>query len=247
MLSFAMIDGSSMRSLLLTSIDRGMDVDAAVTSGADGLVIDLSAGATRLPERHKQVLGALQRVRRHENPPFVYVRMEKLEGCADADLDAIMPCRPDGFLIATQSGVDVQHLSVKLAVREAELGLDEGTTKIIGLAAGTSASVFRLESYVGASRRLAALVFAEAELAAALGIAPRDPLESPLAQPLATVRSLLLLAANAAQVMAIDSASPLTTDPAALGRECEAARRAGFSGKLALDGAQVAIINAMFG
>ena len=34
-----------------------------------------------------------------------------------------MPAAPDGIILPARNGADVQHLSVKLAVREAELGI----------------------------------------------------------------------------------------------------------------------------
>ena len=56
-------------------------------------------------------------------------------------------------------------------------------------------------------------------------------------------RILTLVAASAAEVDAIDAASP-GTDLDALARDCATARRDGFAAKLAIDASHVRIINA---
>ena len=87
----------------------------------------------------------------------------------DDDLDAAMAATPDEIVLPVRNGADVQHLGVKLAVREAELGLADGATRIIALVAGPGA-VFQLGSFVSASPRLAALAFDARAFATSLGI-----------------------------------------------------------------------------
>ncbi len=238
-----------MRALLLVHAECEAEIENALDSSADALVFDLTQlAATDAPLARKRALAALQRARQKAGPPLLYVRVNGLRSdLVDADLDAIMPGRPDGIVLPhSENGADIQHLSVKLAVREAEYGLRDGATKIIAMAAETPASLFHLGSYVGASRRLAGLIYGAAELARALGIEMHERPDGTPSAPLALARNLTLFAAKAADVMAIDAASPIGRDDAGLRRDCETARRDGFAGKLALHPSQVAIINAMF-
>ena len=59
-------------------------------------------------------------------------------------------------------------------------------------------------------------------------------------------RSLLLFAAAAAQVDAIDTVFTAFRDEAALRAECIGGRRDGFTGRLAIHPAQVPVINEVF-
>ncbi|MGB8277619.1 MAG: aldolase/citrate lyase family protein [Methylovirgula sp.] len=240
-----------MRSLLLVRADCENEIERALDSGADCLVFDLAwtAAAADKPPARDLTLAGLKRARQRSDPPLLYVRVNDLHSAlTDMDLDSVMPSHPDGIVLpGAQNGADIQHLSVKLAVREAELGFGDGATKIIAMAAATPASIFEMGSFAGASRRLAGLIFGADGLASALGPETRTSPDGTPTPPFALARSLTLFAAKAANVMAIDAASPSDTDEASLRRMCETARRDGFSGKLAAEPAQLAIINAIFG
>ena len=64
--------------------------------------------------------------------------------------------------------------------------------------------------------------------------------------PYRLARELTLLAATSARVAAIDAAFPTIRDLEGLRAEALAAQRDGFIGKIALDPAQVAVINDIF-
>jgi citrate lyase subunit beta/citryl-CoA lyase len=64
--------------------------------------------------------------------------------------------------------------------------------------------------------------------------------------PYQLARSLCLAGAAAAQVPAIDTVYVDFRNDAGLRRECEEARRDGFTGKMAIHPAQVAVINEVF-
>ncbi len=165
-------------------------------------------------------------------------------GELDADLDAVMRGAPAAIVLPRSSGgADVQHLGAKLALREAEFDLPDASTKIIALAAQAPASIFKMGTYVGASRRLAGICWAPEDLAASIGASSLREPDGALAEPYRLARSFTLMAAKAAGIAAIDCASDL---PSALKSECEAARRDGFSGKLAREADEIAIINAVF-
>ena len=239
-----------MRTLLLVCPDHDKDIETALGSSADCLVFDLTqtAATADMPLTRQRILAGLRRARLKTHPPSLYVRVGSLPTeQVDADLDAIMPGRPDGILLSrSQNGADVQHLSVKLSVREAEHGQSDGVTKIIAMVAATAAAIFELGSYRGASRRLSGLIYSGAEIGLTPGHTTCDRPDGPLVPAFALARSLALFAAKAANVVAIDAASPSGMDDACLRRDCETARHEGFSAKLAGDRDQVAIINAIF-
>jgi citrate lyase subunit beta/citryl-CoA lyase len=145
-----------------------------------------------------------------------------------------------------RSGADVQHLGAKLAVREAECGYSDGVTKIIAIATETAGSIFHMGTYAGASRRLAGLTWGAEDLAAALGAETNRLADGSYAAPYALARTLTLFAANAAEVQAIDTIYADFRDSAGLKAECEAARRDGFTGKMAIHPGQIDIINEVF-
>lgn len=228
-----------MRSHLLVPADDAKKLEAALQSEADCLWLDL--GGASAPRARKLALATLREARRTP----IYVCPHAIEsGEIDADLDAVMKGAPDGIVLAkSRGGADIQHLGAKLALREAEYDLADGSTRIIAVAAQTPAAIFKMGTYAGASRRLLALCWGPEELAMAIGA--KGPPDGSMTGPYALARSLTLMAAKAAGVAAIDSVYA-DLDRGGLKAACEAARRDGFAGKLALDADQAALINTFF-
>jgi citrate lyase subunit beta/citryl-CoA lyase len=236
-----------MRSFLLAPANEQRLAEAH-ESGADAIIVDLAcaAPATRAAARaaaahfFKAAHGGL-------DGPVLIVRANALDsGETDADLDAVMPGAPDAILLPGSLGAPgVQQLSAKLAVREAKLGLADGATRVIAVV-DTAQALFNMGSYREASARLIGVAWSAESLRADIAAeADRDPLTGHLgAYRLA--RELTLLAATSARVAAIDAAFPNIRDPDGLRAEALAARRDGFAGKMAIDPAQVAVINAIF-
>ncbi len=165
------------------------------------------------------------------------VRVASLaSGLVDGDLDAVMAGLPDAVLLSAVAGArDLQHLAAKLAVREAEHGLPAGHTGIIALPADTAAGVLALASVPGATLRLRALAWDPAALAAGLGV-DAD------AAPVRAARDLLLIAAAAAGVPALD----FGLAAADLAAACSGARRDGFAGRFARSLAEIDVIAEAF-
>jgi citrate lyase subunit beta/citryl-CoA lyase len=158
-----------------------------------------------------------------------------------------MTVAPDGIVLPKAAGGrDVALLDARLAVREALHGLEDGATRIVVLATETPGAIFALGSYGGASPRLAGLAWSADDLSAAIGAAT-SRIDGAWSEPMRVARSLTLFAAAAAGVQAIDGVYGDYKDAAGLKRDCDAARRDGFTGKLAIHPDQVAIINAAFG
>jgi citrate lyase subunit beta / citryl-CoA lyase len=239
-----------MRSLLFVPADSAKKLDKAMTSGADALIIDLEDsialdGKARARESAaaflKETVAAAQR-------PYLLVRVNSLQtGLTDADLDAVVPARPDAIMLPkAEGGASVVHADAKLAVREAIAGLPDGHVKMIVLATETAAAMFRAGSYAGASARLIALTWGAEDLSAELGAERNRDAEGRFLDPYRLARVLCLAGAAAAEVPALDTVYVDFRDSEGLRRECEEARRDGFAGKIAIHPAQVPIINELF-
>lgn len=84
------------------------------------------------------------------------------------------------------------------------------------------------------------------DLSADIGAETTRDDEGEISEPFRMVRNLCLMGAAAAQVDAVDAVYTAFRDQEGLRRECEAARRDGFAGKMAIHPAQLPIINEVF-
>lgn len=237
-----------MRSYLLVDAAREDQLAAACSSGADALVLDLgdwTSGGERASARTAARRFLLETAAAATRPAC-FVLVAPVESAAiDDDLGAVVAAGAGGvFLSGACGGASIQQLSAKLAVREAECGRDDGATRIVAMPTQTPAAIFQLATYAGASRRLAALAFDFEALRLAIG-ARAEAKESPTA-PFGFARASMLFAAAAAQVAAIDRAFADVADERGLRDDCGAARRDGFTAKLAIHPSQIPVINETF-
>jgi citrate lyase subunit beta/citryl-CoA lyase len=236
-----------MGSLLIAPADE-QRLAEALKSGADAIIIDLAgaapaerAGARAAASRFLKAAGG------KSGGPVLIVRANALDsGETDADLDAVMPGAPDAIQLPGSLGAtSVQQLSTKLAVREAQLGLPDGAIRVIAVV-DTAQALFNMGSYRGSSARLMGIAWSPESLRAEIGGGTdRDPVGAYLG-PYRLARELTLLAATSARVAAIDAAFANIRDPEGLRAEALVTRRDGFTGKMAVNPAQVAIINDVF-
>ncbi len=239
-----------MRSLLFVPGDDPRKLAKGLGAGADVLLIDLedSVARGRKSEARKIATDFVGETRRKERRPRLYVRVNAMAtGMTGDDLDAVMAAAPDGIMMPKcGSGGDVQLLSSMIAVREAENGLPDGATRIIAIATETAASLFHMGTYAGASRRLAGLTWGGEDLSADIGAETNKLADGNWTDPYRLARSLCLFGASAAEVAAIDTIHAAFRDIEGLRTEAEAARRDGFTAKMAIHPAQVPVINAVF-
>ncbi|THD46441.1 MAG: CoA ester lyase [Bradyrhizobium sp.] len=224
------------RSLLLVQGDDDGKLKAARASGADALIVDLALAIAAPTSFHAAA-------RAHKPRQRVYLRIPAFEaGFAEVDLEAAMAAAPDGVaLTGCSDGADVQRLGARLAVLEARHGIADDATRILAFIE-TAHGLLSLASYRAASPRLAGLAWNAEALAADLGGATARQIDGPYA----LARTLTLIGAVAAAVAPIDAPFVDVGDEAGLKADAETARRDGFVAKIAVDPAQVAIINAVF-
>jgi citrate lyase subunit beta/citryl-CoA lyase len=236
-----------MRSLLFVPADSDRKLARAPAAGADGLILDLEDGVAQPAKAAARTMAAAFLRERRERLA-VYVRVNSLDsGLLDADLDAILPARPDGIVLPKAAGGgDVMRLSAILAGREALAGLADGSVKILPIATESAAALFTLGTYAAASARLVGLTWGAEDLSAALGAESIRDAGGGLTDPYRLARALCLAGAGAASVPAIDTVFTRFRDSAGLEAEALAACRDGFTGKLAIHPDQVPIINEVF-
>ena len=238
-----------MRSLLFVPADSPRKLAKAMDLGADALILDLEDS---VPREAKQTARANARAFLADagaaaSRPHLMLRVNSFEsGLADADLSIV--CAELAAIVLPKStcGADVQRLGVKLAVAEAERGLEDGRTRVLPIASESGAAIFGLGSYPGCSKRLLGLAWGAEDLSADIGAESNRDAKGDLTGPFQLARNLVLMAAAAAQVGAWDGPALALRNADGLRKECAMARRDGFIGKLAIHPAQIAIINEVF-
>jgi citrate lyase subunit beta / citryl-CoA lyase len=239
-----------MRSALFVPGDDERKLTKGLASGADALILDLEDSVAPARKAHARALAAefLLEGASLTNRPRLMVRVNPLEGgLTDLDLDAVMPGRPARVMLPkSRSGASVQHLGVKLAVREAQCNLAEGSTRIVAIATESAGALFAMASYRGCSLRLEGLAWGGEDLSADLGAEANRLADGSWSGPYLLARNLTLLAAVAAEVSPIDTVFTNFRDLKGLREEALAARRDGFTAKMAIHPAQVEIINEVF-
>jgi citrate lyase subunit beta/citryl-CoA lyase len=127
-----------------------------------------------------------------------------------------------------------------------ELAHRTGNIPIHAIVTETPASLFGMLSYRDPKSPLVAMSWGAEDLSAALGASSKYDAAGELAFTYKLARTLCLAGAVAAGVQPVDGVFADFRDEKGLKREAEAARREGFTGKLAIHPAQVPIINAAF-
>src|SRR2546421_201455 len=241
--------GALMRSFLFVPADSDRKLAKGSESGADALILDLedSVAAERKSAARDTALAYLKQYAVSRRQQLV-VRVNALAtGLTDADLDVIVAGRPDAILLPkAEGGAAVIHLDAKLTAREAMHGLPEGTIKILALATETASSLFLCGTYRGASARLTGITWGAEDLSAELGAETNRDERGRFTSPYWLARNLSLAAASAARVQAIDTVYADFRNMDGLREEAIEARRDGFTAKMAIHPAQVAVINDVF-
>ena len=239
-----------MRSFLFVPADSARKLDKGMTSGADALIVDLedSIALEGKADARRSAAAFLKETVPADARPYLVVRVNSLQtGLTDADLDAIVPAKPDAIMLPkAEGGAAVILADAKLAVREAQNDLPDGHVKIIALATETAAALFLAGTYRGASTRLNALSWGAEDLSTDLGAETNRDARGDFLDPYRLARALCLAGAAAAEVPALDTVYVDFRNSEGLRRESEEARRDGFTAKMAIHPSQVPIINEVF-
>ncbi|WP_312798519.1 HpcH/HpaI aldolase/citrate lyase family protein, partial [Tianweitania sp.] len=158
-----------MRSLLFVPGDSTRKLDKGLASGADVLLIDLEDSVSPAnKEAARKLTAEFLAANRSGGGPQLYVRTNDLRsGLIDDDLEAVMGGALVGILLPkAAASSDVDHLSTKLRVHEAEHDLADGSTRIIALITETPAAVLAASTWQQRHPRLAGVTWGAEDLSA---------------------------------------------------------------------------------
>ncbi len=233
-----------MRSLLFVPGGSAKMLAKAASSDADAVILDLE-DAVRPDlknEARAMTAGALRGAFRSRR----YVRINPLSSqWCEADVAAIAAMRPHGLMLPKVTGPqDIEALD--RLISRFEPAAAKGATRVIAICTETPAATLALAAASWKSPRLEGLLWGGEDLSAELGALANRDAKGGYTATFLLARSLCLLAARAAGVLAIDAVYTDFRDTNGLLQEAEAARRDGFDAKAAIHPDQIAIINAAF-
>ncbi|MEN4922027.1 CoA ester lyase [Achromobacter spanius] len=239
-----------IRSLLFVPGDSERKLAKAVQTHADVLILDLedSVSGERADIARRIVRDFLDSQPAARRTQRLWVRINALDHpAALADLVAVAGGHPDTILLPkTRGGADVKQLDHYLTALEQRDGVPVGAVTIVPVATETPESVLAMHSYMGCSPRLAGLTWGAEDLSSAVHASSNRLEDGSLEHTYRMARSACLLGARAAGVEPIDTLWTDYKDPVGLAKDAAAARRAGFSGKVAIHPDQVDVINQAF-
>jgi citrate lyase subunit beta/citryl-CoA lyase len=238
----------NLRSFLFIPGDSEKKLGKADAAGADALILDLedSVAPANKPLARALVPEFLAARPRADRKSQLWVRINPLDtSLALTDLAAVVAAAPDGLMLPKANGpADVQKLSHYLDALEAQAAVAAGSIRILPVATETAIAPFRLGDYAAAGlNRLLGLTWGAEDLSAAIGAGTNLDETGAWGFTYRMVRSLTLLAARAAGVQAVDTLYVDFRDEDGLRAASRASRAEGFTGRVAIHPAQVAVIN----
>ncbi|TPE47491.1 HpcH/HpaI aldolase/citrate lyase family protein [Amaricoccus solimangrovi] len=226
------------RSWLIVPADNEEKIAAALGSAADAVIFDLEDSvAASEKARARDILRGLGA--RTAGGPSRWVRINPLESeFSGPDIGCCEELELDGLVLPkAEEGEQVRRLAMDVM---------EASWRLHAMVGATPASLFGMDSFIGAAASLTTMSCGIDDLSTALGASSKFDADGSLSFTYRLARSLCLTAARAAGAQPVDGVFRDVTDVERLRREAEAARREGFTGKLAIDPSQVEVINEAF-
>jgi len=223
------------RSWLFVPADSERKINKALESDTDAVIFDLEDSVA--PAQKRAARDLLKQLPARSGGPQWWLRINPIgsEFHRD-DLALIGVADIHGIVLPKiESGSDITRLAHRT-----------GNIPVHAIVTETPASLFGLLSYRDPKSPLTAMSWGAEDLSAALGASSKFDGGGELSFTYKLARSLCLAGAVAAGVQTVDGVFADFRDEAGLKAEAEAARREGFTGKLAIHPGQVAIINAAF-
>jgi citrate lyase subunit beta/citryl-CoA lyase len=223
------------RSWLFVPADSERKITKALDSEADAIIFDLEDSVA--PANKAIARDVLKGLTKQSEGPQWWIRINPIgSDFHKDDLHLIGVAEIHGIVLPkAEGGADVTQLAHRT-----------GNIPIHAIVTETAASLFGLLSYRDPKSPLAAMSWGAEDLSAALGASSKYDASGELSFTYKLARSLCLAGAVAAGVQPVDGVFADFKDEAGLRAEAEAARREGFTGKLAIHPSQVSVINAAF-
>ncbi|EAX48018.1 transcriptional regulator, Fis family [Thermosinus carboxydivorans Nor1] len=206
--------------------------------GADAVILDLE-DAVAPQEKDAARLLVAQALRFVDyGASETVVRINTLDTFGRQDIKTIVPCQPDALLVPKVQCAEDIHAVVAVVAAAERPG--QKPVKLIALIE-TPRGLAEAQAIAAADERVAALAFGAEDYTAAIG-AQRTK-ES---QEILTARMLLVNAAAAAGVQAIDTPYTDVNDESGLRQDAAFAKQLGFKGKLVINPRQIDVIHSVF-
>lgn len=217
----------------------------AIASEADAICMDLEDGI--LPANKRACREATVEVLRHWDfcGKERMVRINKF-GSADieADLSAILPCRPDALRIPKAESVEeLQNLDARLAKFEQDNGLEPNSIELV-LMIETALGMLRCYELASCCARITAVGIGMEDFTTSMGLEERRYI--PGNPDLSYARQKLVLDCRAAGVQAIDSGVLFNGNVEYMREDTFVDKCQGFDGRSVGDLAQIDVINEVF-
>jgi citrate lyase subunit beta/citryl-CoA lyase len=232
---------SHKRSMLIISGNSPKRLQDASVFNPDLLILDLADGVPNEEKDSarllvKEAIGFMD----YENVEIV-VRINTLEsGFGAKDIDVIARVKPSALMIPQASVEKLQEIEKRIAQVEKDADLEQGKLQIIPSIDSIEA-VEEVASILKASPRVSGAFFNADGLAKELGITRTKEGEEIL-----YARSKVAIACRLAGLESFDTPYNDGNDTEGLEQESRKIRNLGFTGKAAINGRQIDIINRIF-
>jgi len=232
----------SRRALLYVPGSDLHKIEKAAGLDVDGTILDLEDGVSynRKDEARGIIAQALKSLDFGRSERLVRIN-PFYTGRAEADLEAVLPSRPDTLVIPKVDSPGIlEKVDAILSRHEQLLTLPKNTFEVIALIESARAFV-NLPAICTGSTRLTGLIFGAEDLTADAGMT-----RTPAGIELLYARSMLALYTAAFGLQAIDMVQTNFTDIERLTAEARQAAELGYAGKQVIHPAQIVPVQAVF-
>jgi citrate lyase subunit beta / citryl-CoA lyase len=238
-----------LRSMLFVPADNERKLSKSLGSGADVLILDLEDAVALTRKTHARVAAAAFIDTHGTLPtPRLFVRINPLDtDWAMSDLAAVVRPGLSGIMLPkTRSVADIVRLGHALDALEARAEMPAGTVRIVPVATETPQGLLTMQGFAAPVARLSAITWGAEDLSAAVGAVSNREADGQWSPLYLWAQSLCLCAAAGAGVTPIDTLYADFRDGAGLIAACQASRRRGFRGRIAIHPDQVEPINSAY-
>jgi citrate lyase subunit beta/citryl-CoA lyase len=230
------------RSVLYVPGDSEKMLQKSASFPADTLLLNLEDGvaASQKDAARANIVNALKTINFGNRETIVRINPLDTEAGLK-DLAKIVLSRPGGICLPKiEKAAEVKNADSIISDLEMKGGIPEGSIKIHAMIE-SAACIVHLPEIASSSPRISSLIFGTADYIADVRCQPGED-----RQELLFALQMIVLAARAAGIDAIDGPCFDLRNQELLSREAIQARRLGFSGKSALHPDQLAVINRAF-
>lgn len=231
-----------LRSLLFVPGNQAKMLQKAMGCFPDAFVPDLEDSVPMEEKTNAREVTASWLPQLAQVGPAVIPRVNSMDtGLLEDDLAAVIGPHVQGVSVGKiHTPQDIEHISGIIAALEKQAGIAVGQIRLVPWIE-TAMAIVHVYDICTASPRIVGVAFGAEDLTHDLGI-ERTEDDSEVAYP----RSIMCIAARAANVLALDTPFFGFRDAAGLRQNALASKKIGFKGKFAIHPAQIDGINEVF-